>query len=99
MLALGLVGLACILLVAAMTLSAAVVASHRARTAADLGALAGAMAVPPSCAEADRIVRRHGAHLAACTVDGAFIEIETRVSPGVGHLGPAIGRARAGPAP
>jgi len=77
-----------------------VVARHRAETAADLGALAGARQVAAgeavACAEAARIVRANGGALAACHVDGLDLVITARVA-GPSGWGAARASARAGP--
>jgi secretion/DNA translocation related TadE-like protein len=85
-------------------------ARHRAATAADLAALAGAAAVARAqddavaasrvaCATADNIARANGATLRECTFAGAVIAVTTTVSlPGLGYLGldSVTARARAG---
>jgi secretion/DNA translocation related TadE-like protein len=90
------------------TLAGAVVASHRARNAADSAALAGAMAVQGragvavgeagagvACAAADRLAVQNGGRLAACTVVGVVVTVtvEVRTRMGTG----ARAAARAGP--
>lgn len=93
----------------ALVLAAAVVARHRAATAADLAALAGAeelLAGPAAaCARAAEIARLHSADLEACELRGTSLAVEvslTEAPPGWAGaqlLAPARGRARAGPAP
>lgn len=83
-------------------LGAAVVARHRAESAADLGALAGAGVVldgaAAACAEAARLVAANAASLDDCTVEGADVVVMVSVAVRVGPLrGTAAGRARAGP--
>jgi secretion/DNA translocation related TadE-like protein len=77
-----------------------VVARHRASTAADLGALAGARRAfegeEVACAEADRIVRANGGTLVTCRVEGLDVVITVRI-PGPGDWGTANASARAGP--
>jgi secretion/DNA translocation related TadE-like protein len=93
-----------------MAVGAAVTAS-RARAAADLGALAGAGAIlaalgqepPRACAGAATVVARNGAVLTDCAVDGSVnvtVEVSVRPPRALDHLGlgPAVARARAGPA-
>jgi secretion/DNA translocation related TadE-like protein len=88
-------------------LGSAVVARHEAESVADLAALAAAdvlvgRAPGPACAAAERIVRSgggdHGA-LVDCQVRGRTAEVTVRSRPAgwVAALGPATGRARAGP--
>ena len=84
-------------------IATAVVASHRARLAADLAALAGATAlrdaatVERACAAARRVAKLNGAELGACQARGAELELTvTVVAPPWSE--PARARARAGPA-
>ncbi|MGR6967291.1 Rv3654c family TadE-like protein [Geodermatophilus sp. URMC 61] len=90
--------------VAAVLVGAAVVARHRATTAADLAALAGAehavRGEPGACAAAGEVAGANGARLTACTVgDGAVVEVGVAVPVRLGPLGVsrAGARARAGP--
>lgn len=85
-------------------------ARHRAATAADFAALAGAAAAARArdepaaaarlgCAAADSIANANGATLRECTFAGAVIAVTTTVSlPGLGYLGlgSVTARARAG---
>ncbi|MFC0526741.1 Rv3654c family TadE-like protein [Phytohabitans kaempferiae] len=88
---------------AGAAVGAARVARHEARTAADLGALAGAMRVlegpETACARADELVSRNGGRLAACTVDGLdlVVSVEVEAAPLPGFYGTARAAARAGP--
>jgi secretion/DNA translocation related TadE-like protein len=82
---------------------AATIARHRAQSAADLGALAGAVrvVVDPggACAAAAAIVMDNGAAMTGCRIDGLDMIVTTSVEvagAAVG-IGPAIGVARAGP--
>ncbi|OKK18447.1 hypothetical protein AMK16_19340 [Streptomyces sp. CB00455] len=81
-----------------LVLGQAVVARHRAASAADLAALAAAAtwAHGPerACGAALRVAAAQGAALAACEVRGEVAEVTAR--PGAGPFTPAI-RARAGP--
>ena len=81
---------------AATVVGAAVVARHRAATAADLGALAGAASAPmgdrPACAVAERVVGANGARLIGCQLLGADVLVTTAASPMV--LGGLGGEAR-----
>lgn len=107
-LVLGIVGVLLTLTIAAMTLLAVVCATHRAASAADLGALAGAlhlsMGEDPgvACERARVLVAANGARLATCSVaaDEVLIEVCARIPatmPGLPEEAQA--RARAGPAP
>ncbi len=81
-------------------LGVAVVARHRAESAADLGALAGAVRAvdgpEAACARAERIIVANGARLASCRLDGldVIVAVEVDVS---GGLWSARATARAGP--
>ena len=95
--------------VAGAAVGAARVGQHRARTAADLGALAGAgLAVygeQVACGRAAHFVAANGGRLVGCTVRG--LEIVVRVEVEVGASARLLGRsglvrqagaaARAGP--
>lgn len=84
----------------AVQFAAVVAGRHRAESAADLGALAGAALVlqgPTSgCAKASDVVRANGATVLSCRWEGWEILVETSVRAGPLGLG-AGGRARAGP--
>ncbi|WP_241010753.1 Rv3654c family TadE-like protein [Mycobacterium camsae] len=81
-------------------LGSVVVARHRAQAAADLGALAGAAALPQgvavACARATAVAHGTGVRDAQCRVDGldVIVTAEVDVSP----RGVAWASARAGPA-
>jgi secretion/DNA translocation related TadE-like protein len=83
---------------------AAVVARHRAGSAADLAALAAAERAQQGwsdgCARAARVALAAGGRLRHCVVSGAVADVTVEVpAAGLGHrLGTAVGRARAGPA-
>jgi secretion/DNA translocation related TadE-like protein len=86
----------------ALVIASVVVASQRARLAADLGALTGASTVQdgasagPACAVAQRVARSNGAALHACSTDGGDVELVVLV-PAALWPQPATARARAGP--
>ena len=89
---------------AAVLVGVAVVARHRAASAADLAALAAAgRAVsgdPSACAAAAEVARANAAELTGCSVGpGAIVEVEVSIAVRLGRLGvhTAVGRARAGP--
>lgn len=96
---LGLVGVMVILFVSALLVTSAVLASHTARSAADLAALAGAQAPAPSCAEATRVAAANGARIEECRAEGAFVDVAVAVTPSgaAAGWGEARARARAGP--
>ena len=103
------IGAALILLVGGLALSSAVIATHRARAAADLGALAAAQAIQrgvdprTACAVGASVTARNGARPSGCIVagDGSVTTgATTRASfglPGAGE-GTTTATARAGPA-
>ncbi|WP_082771808.1 Rv3654c family TadE-like protein [Actinoplanes sp. TFC3] len=72
---------------------------HEARTAADLGALAGAMraveGAEVACARAGEVVARNDAEMQACRVEGLEVVVAAKVSL---VLGDTSATARAGPA-
>nr|WP_269997157.1 Rv3654c family TadE-like protein [Arthrobacter sp. B2a2-09] len=100
--ALGLVVMIC--MAAAFTLAQAMAMAHRAASAADLAALAGAdaargLTTGNPCVVASETAARHGALLSACTVGGGgIVEIRTELVRGAA-FGTATGRSRAGPPP
>jgi secretion/DNA translocation related TadE-like protein len=107
-LATALVALAAVLSVLLAGLASAVVARHRAGSAADLAALAAASTLGRSpgaaCATAERVAQRNGARVSGCAVSLTSVDVSVRVRPAgaTGRLGEAIGRSRAGqglPAP
>jgi secretion/DNA translocation related TadE-like protein len=96
-----------LLLIAAGVAGAAIgsvrVGRHEARTAADLGALAGAVRVidgpPAACARAARLVAANDAILTSCVVYELeiVIYVEVEVTPLPGFTRRAQAGARAGP--
>ena len=84
-------------------LAGAVPARHRAESAADLAALAGASeavsGVDTACGRADEVARANGATLTSCTWRGWVVAVTVRRPCGClpSVVGPAVGRARAGP--
>ncbi|MBB2893038.1 Rv3654c family TadE-like protein [Flexivirga oryzae] len=98
------IGVLALLLGAAMALVSAVSASHRARAAADLAALAAADALvhgraADPCAVAGTVAARNGSTVLACVVGGAAVTVTVATAPGWPGLGPARAGARAGPSP
>ena len=100
---LWLLGVALAVLLLAGTVAMAgglLVARHRAQSAADLGALAGAVGAfegpGGACPAADRIVRANGGWMVACRVEGLDVVITVRVS-GPAGWGTVEESARAGP--
>jgi len=104
-LVLAAIGVLLVLATAGLQLGAAATAAHRARTAADLSALAGATALQEGgdvpCALVAEVAGRNGADVIACSL-GVGESVTVRVSievttrwPGVPHR--AVASARAGP--
>jgi secretion/DNA translocation related TadE-like protein len=97
------VGVLVLLLGLGLQVGAATLARHRAETAADLGALAGAREVvrgrDVACARAGEVVAGNAARLVACSVDGWSVTVITAAACGCvpSVSGDAAGRARAGP--
>lgn len=85
-------GVLVMLLLSSLVVAAAVTASHRARSAADLGALAGAYAVQgglgtaTACARAAVMVARNGAQLLSCDVDDAGAVLVAVAAPVTGPV-------------
>lgn len=100
-LALAVVAVVLALATGGLVVGSAVVASHRARLAADLGSLAGAAALQDgsaarACAVAAQVARVNGVVAQACSVNGADVEITVAVAVSLWPA-PAIARSRAGP--
>lgn len=104
-LALALVMVLCLLTASGTVLLSAVVASHRARAAADLAALAAAgpwvegVSLDSACARATRVAAANGATLRSCAASGESLVVAVGVRPGIGLVPAAEARARAGPPP
>lgn len=101
---LALAGVLAVVGLAAVLVAMAVVARHRATTAADLAALAGAGGAVEGeadpCAGAAAVAAANGARLRACSVDAAAVaDVVVGVPVELGPLGAreATARARAGP--
>jgi secretion/DNA translocation related TadE-like protein len=99
-------GLASVLVLIGMVtsaLAAVAVARQRAASAADLSALAAAQSViegeAVACARAAALAERVSARLLSCRLTGDLAEVVAEVRPpgGLGALGAARSRARAGP--
>ncbi|MEJ2866062.1 Rv3654c family TadE-like protein [Actinomycetospora flava] len=97
------VGVLIALLGLGLQIGAATLARHRAESAADLAALAGAReavrGADVACARSTEVAERNGARLVDCAVEGWSVTVITATScrclPSVS--GEATGRARAGP--
>lgn len=101
-LVIGVIAALLLLTAAVLALASAVTASHQARLAADLGAVAGAMRLQEgisagaACDAAGATVRDNRARLAGCLVDGETLSVTVEVDP-ARWPAPAVARARAGP--
>ncbi|WP_182911330.1 Rv3654c family TadE-like protein [Actinomyces sp. 2119] len=102
--ALGVVGVLLVLALGVIGLAQAQAASGRARTAADLSALAGATVVSSvtapgdPCDAAQRVAGANGARLGECTVKGEDVTVSVTVPVEVlGVPRHAQAQARAGP--
>lgn len=86
----------------AVLVGAAVIARHRAQSAADLAALAGASRLPSgpeiACQLAHSIGSAMGATVAGCKVDRLDVVVDCTVRLSAGSGGEARAVARAGPA-
>jgi secretion/DNA translocation related TadE-like protein len=97
------IGVVLICLMGALALVSAVHASHRARAAADLSALAGAQALVDAdvgrspCTVAANVASRNGSALVACSTDGDNLTVTVSAAVSWPGLHPARARARAGP--
>ena len=105
---LAVIAVVLLLLGAAGALASVTIAAHRARAAADLGALAAAsagqheLAAGYACAWAAEVVQRNGGRLTACVPGGdgsVELMVECRPAGGLAGLGlpTARARSRAGP--
>jgi secretion/DNA translocation related TadE-like protein len=93
------------LTVSGLLLASAVLASHRARAAADLAALAAAGVLirgEPSgaaCQSAAQVAVANHGRMQRCVAAGTEVRISVAVPAGVKGLGVATARSRAGPGP
>ena len=103
-------GLFLVVYVAGLALASAVVATHRARAAADLAALAGAQAIQAgaghqaACAAAVRVTERNGARSTGCSAgEDGVVSCRATTSPAFTLPGlprqTTTATARAGPSP
>lgn len=99
----GAIAVLLVVAVAGIHLGAALLARHRAESAADLAALAAAgravAGAEVACARASGLAERMAVELVACRLEGWDALVEVRVRPGgpLAALGTATSRARAGP--
>lgn len=90
-----------VIVVAGMWLASAVIARHRAQSAADLAALVAAARVPAgegvACGQADALARAMGATMRQCTLNRLDVIVVVTVAAGGRMGGQAWASARAGP--
>jgi secretion/DNA translocation related TadE-like protein len=102
---LGVIAAVLMLTVSGLLLASAVLASHRARTAADLAALAAAGVLlrgdPPAaaCQSAAQVATANHGQMQRCVADGTEVRLSIAVPAGIQGLGVATARSRAGPGP
>lgn len=105
MVMLGVIGAVLILTISGLLLASAVLASHRARAAADLAALAAAgvlMRGEPTgaaCAAGAQVAAVNHARLQLCIASATEVRLSVAVLAGVKGVGVATARSRAGPGP
>ena len=105
MVMLGVLAVVLLLTISGLTLASAVLASHRARTAADLAALAAAGELirgelpGTACERAVRVANANYGQVQSCRAAGEEVTLRVSVPAGVRGLGVATARSRAGPAP
>ena len=100
---LGVIAAVVMLTISGLLLASAVLASHRARAAADLAALAAAgvlMRGEPASAACESAAQVAGANhgwVRQCIASGTEVRLSVAVPAGVKGLGVAMARSRAGP--
>ncbi len=104
-LVLGAVAVLLVTMVGGLHVVSAVVAAHRAQSAADLAALAAAAALvagessPTACGRGAAVAAGNGGHLTGCTAGPDFsVELVVQVDAAGPRVGTATARSRAGPA-
>jgi len=101
----GVVAAVLMLTVSGLLLASAVLASHRARAAADLAALAAAEAlmrgeaVSTACQSASQVADLNHGRVRLCLISRTDVQLTVVVRAGVKGLGVASARSRAGPGP
>ena len=105
MVMLGVIGAVLLLTISGLVLASAVLASHRARAAADLAALAASgmlMRGEPAsaaCAAGAEVAAVNHARLQQCIASATEVRLSVVVTAGVKGVGVATARSRAGPGP
>ena len=101
----GVIASVFMLTISGLLLASAVLASHRARTAADLAALAGSAvlmrggAAGAACESAARIAAMNHGRMEKCIASGTEVLLSVAVLASVNGVGTASARSRAGPGP
>jgi len=102
---LGVVAVVLMLTVSGLFLAGAVLASHRARAAADLAALAAAGALisgassGAACHTAAQVAAANQGRMQRCIAAGTEVQLTVAVLSGMKGLGVATARSRAGAGP
>jgi len=102
---LGVIGAVFLLTISGLVLASAVLASHRARAAADLAALAAAGVLmrggpgSAACATAAQVAAVNHARMQLCNSSATDVRLSVVVPAGVRGVGVATARSRAGPGP
>lgn len=102
---LGVIASVLMLTISGLLLASAVLASHRARAAADLAALAAAAVLmqggtePAACGSAARVAALNHGRLEQCMASGTEVRLTVDVLAGMKGVGVASARSRAGPGP
>ena len=102
---LGVIAMVLVVTVAGLMLASAVLASHRARAAADLSALAAAGLLiagkPPvaACERAAQVASANHGRVQSCHAVGTEVRLSVAVPASLRGLGVATAKSRAGPAP
>ncbi len=105
MIMLGVIGAVLVLTISGLLLASAVLASHRARAAADLAALAAAGVLmqggptEAACAVGARVAVVNHARVQQCTSTATEVRLSVAVTSGIQGVGVATARSRAGPGP
>lgn len=102
---LGVIAVVLTLTVSGLLLASAVLASHRARAAVDLAALAAAgvlirgESAAVACDCAARVASANYGSVQYCLASGTEVQLTVTVTSGIEGLGVATARSRAGPGP
>lgn len=102
---LGVIAAVLMLTISGLLLASAVLASHRARAAADLAALAAAGVLmrgepaPAACESAARVAALNHGRMEQCIASGTEVQLSVAVIASVKGVGVASARSRAGPGP